>query len=195
MAGRIGKIKRETAETVVKAEWDLDGTGTYDITTGQRMLDHLVSQVARHGVFDIKLSATGSDLHHVTEDCALCLGKAFAKALGNKEGIVRYGSAIVPMDDALAMVAVDLGGRPYTSVDVPLSGTDISGLPVEMLRHFMVSLASEGRFNLHVKLLDGIDDHHKAEAVFKALGRALDMATRIDPRLEGRIPSTKEIIE
>jgi imidazoleglycerol-phosphate dehydratase len=195
MAGRTATVKRETRETTVKASWDLDGSGKSEITTGIRMLDHLISQIAAHGVFDIKLSATGDDIHHVTEDAAVTLGKALSQALGDKRGITRMGSALVPMDDALSQVAVDLSGRPYAVVDVNFTGTMIGGLPVELVRHFLISLASEARMNLHARVLSGEDDHHKAEAMFKALGRALDSATRIDQRLEGRIPSTKEVIE
>ncbi|MEW6033346.1 MAG: imidazoleglycerol-phosphate dehydratase [Chloroflexota bacterium] len=195
MAGRIATVKRETKETTVKAEWNLDGSGVFDISTGIRMLDHLVSQLAQHGVFDIRLSATGSDSHHVTEDAAICLGKALNQALGDKRGIARAGHSVVPMDDALVLVAVDIGGRPYAVVDASFGGAAIGGLPVELLRHFLVSLSSEARINLQVRVLEGVDDHHKAEALFKALGRALDAATRIDPRLSGRIPSTKEVIE
>jgi imidazoleglycerol-phosphate dehydratase len=195
MAGRTATVKRETRETTVKASWDLDGSGKSEITTGIRMLDHLISQIAAHGVFDIKLSATGDDIHHVTEDAGVTLGKALSQALGDKRGITRMGSALVPMDDALSQVAVDLSGRPYAVVDVNFTGTMIGGLPVELVRHFLISLASEARMNLHARVLSGEDDHHKAEAMFKALGRALDSATRIDQRLEGRIPSTKEVIE
>lgn len=195
MTGRIATVKRETKETAVKAEWNLDGSGASEITTGVRMLDHMVSQLASHGVFDIKLSATGDDIHHVAEDAAIALGKAFNQALGDKRGICRMGSALVPMDDALAQVAVDIGGRPYVSLDVTFSGTAIGNLPVELVRHFLLSLATEARMNLHVRVLAGSDDHHKAEAIFKALGKALDAATRVDPRLAGRIPSTKEVIE
>lgn len=195
MTGRIATVKRETRETAVKAEWNLDGSGASEITTGVRMLDHMVSQLASHGVFDIRLSATGDDIHHVAEDAAIALGKAFNQALGDKRGICRMGSALVPMDDALVQVAVDIGGRPYVSLDVTFSGTAIGNLPVELVRHFLLSLATEARMNLHVRVLAGSDDHHKAEAIFKALGKALDAATRVDPRLAGRIPSTKEVIE
>lgn len=195
MTGRIATVKRETKETAVKAEWNLDGSGVSEITTGVRMLDHMVSQLASHGVFDIRLSATGDDIHHVAEDAAIALGKAFNQALGDKGGICRMGNALVPMDDALAQVAVDISGRPYVSLDVTFSGAAIGNLPVELVRHFLLSLATEARMNLHVRVLAGSDDHHKAEAIFKALGKALDAATRVDPRLHGRIPSTKEVIE
>jgi imidazoleglycerol-phosphate dehydratase len=195
MAGRIGVVKRDTSETGVSVEVELEGRGTFDISTGMRMLDHLVSQIARHGLFDLKLYATGSDKHHVVEDVAICLGQAVNRALGDKKGLVRTGHAVVPMDDALALVAVDFGGRPYAEVEVLFGGKDIGDLPASLVKHFFVSLASEARMNLHVHLLRGEDDHHKAEAMFKALARALDMATRTDDRLSGRIPSTKDVIE
>ncbi|MDO8472244.1 MAG: imidazoleglycerol-phosphate dehydratase, partial [Dehalococcoidia bacterium] len=166
MAGRIATVKRETKETTVKAEWNLDGSGVAEITTGVRMLDHMVSQLASHGVFDIRLSATGDDIHHVAEDAAIALGKALNQALGDKRGICRMGSALVPMDDALAQVAVDIGGRPYVAIDVNFSGSSIGNLPIEMVRHFLLSLATEARMNLHVRVLAGTDDHHKAEAMF-----------------------------
>lgn len=195
MAGRTATVRRETRETTVKAVWDLDGSGVAEVTTGIRMLDHMVCQLASHGVFDIKLSANGDDIHHVAEDAAITLGKALTQALGEKRGIVRMGSAVVPMDDALAQVAVDIGGRPYVVIDASFSGPSLGGLPVELVRHFLVSFANEAKINLHARVLAGADDHHKAEALFKALGRALDAATRVDPRLGGRIPSTKEVIE
>ncbi len=195
MAGRIATVRRETKETTVKAEWDLDGSGRCEISTGVRMLDHMISQIPVHGVFDIKLSATGDDIHHLAEDSAITLGKALAQALGDKRGIVRMGYAIVPMDDVLAQIALDISGRSFAVVEASFTGTAIGGLPVEMVRHFLISMATEARINLHAKILAGTDDHHKAEALFKALGRALDMATRIDPRLEGRVPSSKEVIE
>lgn len=192
---RRALVKRETRETTIKAEWDLDGKGVAEVSTGIRMLDHLVSQLGVHGVFDIKLSATGDDIHHVTEDCAITLGRALSRALGDKRGISRMGSALVPMDDALAQVAIDIGGRAYVAIDVEFGGSAIAGLPVELIRHFLISFAGEARINLHARVLAGSDDHHKAEALFKALGRALDASTRLDPRVAGRIPSTKEVIE
>ena len=195
MSGRTGTVKRNTKETGVNIEMGLDGSGVSDISTGIRMLDHLVSQLAQHGVFDIKLSATGSDKHHVVEDVAICLGQVLNQALGDKRGIVRIGHAVVPMDDALALIAVDFGGRPYAEIEVDFTGTDVGDLPVELVKHFLVSLASEARMNLHSRILRGEDDHHKAEAMFKALARALDDATRKDDRLSGSIPSTKDVIE
>ncbi len=195
MVERKAKVTRETKETSVKVELDLDGTGEFEITTGIRFFDHMMSQFAQHGLFDIKLSATGADQHHVIEDVAICLGRAFSKALGDKRGMVRMGDALVPMDDALALVAVDIGGRSYVVFEAPFSGDSVSGMPVGLVRHFFVSFASEAKLCVHAKLLGGIDDHHKTEALFKALGRALCLATRLDERLGDKVPSTKDVID
>ena len=195
MAERKAKVVRETAETTVRAELNIDGNGQFQITTGIRMLDHLLTQLAQHGVFDIKVSASGPDQHHVVEDVAISLGKAFNQALGKKQGIVRMAYAIVPMDEALAEVVVDIGGRVYSAVEADFNEASIGDLDADLVRHFLVSLASEAKINLHAKVLSGINDHHKAEALFKALARSLDSATRIDERILGRIPSTKEVIE
>ena len=195
MAERKAKVVRETAETNVKVELNIDGSGQFQITTGIRMFDHLLTQLAQHGVFDIKISASGPDQHHVVEDVAISLGKAFKQALKEKQGIVRMAHAVVPMDEALAAVAVDIGGRVYSTVEADFGETGIGDLDADLIRHFLVSLAAEAKINLHAKVLSGINDHHKAEALFKALARALDSATRIDERILDRIPSTKEVIE
>ena len=195
MTNRLAVVKRETRETSVSLELNLDGSGQWEVNTGISMFDHLLSQLAQHGRFDIKISATGDDQHHLAEDVALCLGRAFGEALGEKQGIVRMADATVPMDDALARVAVDIGGRGYTVLDLPFADNDMFGFPTDLVRHFLESFAIEGRLNLHVKVAYGINDHHKAEALFKALGRALDMATRIDERISGESPSTKGLLE
>jgi imidazoleglycerol-phosphate dehydratase len=195
MTERRTKVIRETAETNIKVELNIDGSGQFEITTGLRMFDHLLSQLAQHGVFDIKISASGPDQHHVVEDVAIALGKAFNQALRGKQGIVRMAHAIVPMDEALAAVAVDIGGRVYSIIEADFDEASIGDLDADLIRHFLVSLASEAKINLHAKVLSGINDHHKAEALFKALGRALDSATLIDERILGRVPSTKEVIE
>jgi len=195
MAERKATVTRETKETTVKVELDIDGRSQFKITTGIRFFDHMLSQLAQHGIFDIKLSATGSDQHHVVEDVALTLGKAFSQALGDKKGIVRISHAIVPMDDALAMVALDIGGRGQTVFEATFGDIIISEMPADLIRHFFTSFALEAKFNIHAKILSGMNDHHKAEALFKALARALDTATRLDERITGRIPSTKDIIE
>jgi len=195
VANRLSVIKRETRETNISLELNIDGSGEWEINTGIRMFDHLLAQLARHGIFNIKISATGDDQHHLVEDVAICLGKAFGEALGEKRGIVRMANATVPMDDALAMVAVDISGRGYTVLELPFTDNDMFGFPTDLIRHFLESFAIEARLNLHTKILYGVNDHHKAEALFKALGRALDTATRIDERISGELPSTKELLE
>ena len=195
MSNRLSIVKRETKETNISLELNIDGRGKREINTGIRMFDHLLSQLAQHGVFDIKISATGDDQHHLVEDVAICLGKAFGEALGEKRGIVRMADAAVPMDDALVAVAVDISGRGYCASDLPFTDNDMAGFPTDLIRHFLESLAIEARLNLHANVVYGTNDHHKAEALFKALGRALDTATRIDERITGELPSTKELLE
>jgi imidazoleglycerol-phosphate dehydratase len=195
MTERKATVARETAETNIRVEFNVDGSGQFQITTGIRMFDHLLSHIAQHGVFDIKISASGPDQHHVVEDVAISLSKAFNQALGKKQGIVRMAHAVVPMDEALAEVAVDIGGRVYSVLEVDFSEASIGDLDADLVRHFLVSFASEAKINLHARVTSGINDHHKAEALFKALARALDTATRIDERIASRIPSTKEVIE
>ena len=195
MANRDSAVKRETKETNINLLLNIDGSGKWDMNSGIRMLDHLLAQLSQHGLFDIKLSATGIDQHHVVEDVAITLGKAFAQALGEKRGIVRMADAAVPMDDALAVVVVDLSGRGYTVLDLPFRDNDMFGFPTDLVRHFLETFAAEARVNLHARFLYGVNDHHKAEALFKALGRALDKATRIDERIRGELPSTKEFLE
>jgi imidazoleglycerol-phosphate dehydratase len=192
---RSSVIRRETKETNISLELNIDGTGQWEIATGIHIFDHLLSALAKHGQLDIKLTATGDDPHHLVEDVAICLGQAFSQALGDKKGIVRIAESTVPMDDALTMVAVDLSGRGYAVLDLPFAGNDISGLPADLIRHFLESFAFEARMNLHTRILYGTNDHHKAEALFKALGRALDVATKIDPRIAGELPTTKGLLE
>ncbi len=195
MTSRLSVVKRETKETNISLELNIDGSGKCDINTGIKMFDHLLAQVAQHGVFDIKISATGNDQHHLVEDVAICLGRAFGEALGEKRGIVRMADAAVPMDDALAMAVVDISGRGYTVLGLPFSDNDMAGVPTDLVRHFLESFALEARLNLHARVIYGTNDHHKVEALFKALGRALDTATRIDERISGELPSTKELLE
>ncbi len=195
MVSRLSIFKRETKETNISLELDVDGSGKWETNTGIRMLDHLLAQLAQHGLFDIKISATGNDQHHLVEDVAICLGRAFGEALGEKRGIVRMADAAVPMDDALAIVAVDISGRAYTVLELPFNDSEIAGLEVDLIRHFLESFAVEARLNLHARFAYGTNDHHKAEALFKALGRALNTATRIDERIAGELPSTKGLLE
>ena len=198
MAKRQAVVKRKTKETNISLELNIDGSGKWEINTGIKMFDHFLAQVAQHGRFDMKISAAGDDQHHLVEDVALCLGKALNQALGEKQGIVRMADAAVPMDDALAMVAVDISGRGYTVLDLSFSRSskkwELLGFSPDLIRHFLESFASEARINLHVRIVYGTNDHHKAEALFKALGRALDRATRIDERIAGELPSTKELL-
>jgi len=193
--GRKSGIKRTTQETSIDLELNIDGTGGWEINTGIRIFDHLLSQVAKHGLFDIKLKAAGDDVHHLVEDVAICLGKAFGEALGEKKGIVRMANVAVPMDETLATVAVDISGRGYPVLKADFSGNDMSGFPADLVRHFFESFAIEARINLHAAIAYGGNDHHKAEALFKALGRALDAATKIDERIAGELPSTKAYLE
>jgi len=194
VAERQATIKRKTRETNISLELNIDGSGQWQINTGIKMLDHLLAQVAQHGRFDLKLSATGDDQHHLVEDVAICLGKALGEALGEKQGIVRMADATVPMDDSLAMVAVDISGRGYTVLELPFTDNDMAGFPTDLIRHFLESFALEAKLNLHARIVYGANDHHKAEALFKALGRALDSATGIDERISGELPSTKDLL-
>ncbi len=191
---RTATIHRQTRETDIALTLNLDGSGRHEIATGVGFLDHMLTHVAVHGLFDLTVKAVGDlhiDAHHTIEDTALVLGQAFAEALGDKAGIVRMGSAYVPMDEALAFVAVDLSGRPYAVIDAAWHGPTIGQVPTTLIPHFLESLAVTAKANLHAKVLYGRDDHHQAEALFKALGRALDAATQIDPRRGGVVPSTK----
>lgn len=191
---RTSKIERNTNETQITLNLNLDGSGDADINTGIGFLDHMLHHIAVHGLFDLALQAHGDldvDPHHTVEDCALVLGQAFDQALGDRSGIVRMGQGTVPMDDALALVVIDLSGRPYTVVQADWHTPYIGGIPTSLFPHFFESFAVTARCNLHARILAGRDDHHQAEALFKALGRALDQATRIDPRRGQSIPSTK----
>jgi imidazoleglycerol-phosphate dehydratase len=191
---RTVKIDRKTNETDTSLSLNLDGKGKYTIDTGIGFLDHMLSHLAVHGLFDLIVHAKGDlhiDVHHTVEDCALVLGQAFDQTLGDRAGIVRMGSAYVPMDDSLAFVCVDLSGRPYSVVQVEWHSPSVGEIPTSLFPHFLESLAVTARCNLHARILYGRDDHHQAEALFKALGRALDAATQLDPRRATTIPSTK----
>ncbi len=191
---RTAEVTRETRETTIWAELDLDGRGGYQIETGNAMLDHLLAQLARHGGFGLRVTATvhqDPDGHHLAEDVALVVGRAFDQALGDRLGIRRMYDAAVPMDDALATVAVDLSGRGYAAVHLSFTTSAIGDLRSELVRHVLETLAREARMTLHVRVVAGHNDHHMAEAVFKALARALQGAVALDPRMEGQAPSTK----
>jgi imidazoleglycerol-phosphate dehydratase len=191
---RTANVQRKTNETDVSIELNLDGTGQHNLATGIGFLDHMLTHIAIHGLFDLIVRAKGDlcvDVHHTVEDVALVLGSAFDQALGDRKGIVRMAHAYVPMDESLAFVAVDLSGRPYCVLEAEWGNAQIGELPTSLVLHFLESFAVASRSNLHARIQYGRDDHHKAEALFKALARALDSATQIDPRRQGNISSTK----
>ena len=190
---RSAKIDRSTNETQILIELELDGSGKHNICTGIGFLDHMLTHVAVHGFFDLNVQAHGDleiDVHHTVEDVALVLGSAFDQALGDRKGIVRMGSFYVPMDESLAFAAIDFSGRPYCVVEAEWGMIPVGGIPTSLFPHFLESFAITSRSNLHARVLYGRDDHHKAEALFKAVARALDAATQIDPR-RASVPSTK----
>lgn len=191
---RVGRQQRVTKETSISVSIDLDGTGVTDIATGIGFYDHLLDALGRHGRFDLTVRAVGDlhiDPHHTIEDVAIALGRAFARAVGDAVGIVRMADATVPLDEALVQAVVDISGRPYAAIDLPFRGERIGEMPTEMVWHALRSFATEARIALHVRGLAGENDHHRAEACFKAVARALDAATRFDARIEGSVPSTK----
>jgi imidazoleglycerol-phosphate dehydratase len=191
---RQATLHRQTAETDIRMTLDLDGSGAHRIATGIPFLDHLLSQVARHGRLDLSIEARGDlqvDLHHTVEDVGIVLGDAVTQALGEKAGIVRYGAARVPMDDALASAVLDLSGRPFLVFQAPQLRGRIGEFDADLVREFFQGLTNHLRANLHLTVEYGQNLHHMAEALFKAAGRALDQATRPDPRLQGGVPSTK----
>jgi imidazoleglycerol-phosphate dehydratase len=196
MPQRNVTVERKTKETDIAITLNLDGAGNADIATGVPMLDHLLSHVAVHGLIDLQVRATGDlqiDAHHTIEDVAIVLGDALDRALGDKRGITRMGHAYVPMDESLAFVAIDLSGRAYAVIDAQFSAPMIGAMPASLVAHFLETLATHAKMNLHARVLYGRDDHHKAEALFKALGRALAIATTVDPRRAG-VASTKGTI-
>ena len=195
---RTATLERTTGETNIYVSVNLDGQGQYNVDTGNGFLDHMVSQISRHGLFDIELRAKGDThvgWHHLVEDTAIMLGRAFGQALGEPRGIRRMGHAIVPLDETLVMVAVDWSGRPYATVDTTLDGTMVETLSGDLVAHFLESFAVEARINLHAKVLAGVSPHHKAEALCKALARALRDAVEPDPRAGGQVPSTKGTLD
>ena len=191
---RQASIERSTKETKIKASVDLDGSGAYEIATGIGFLDHMLEQLARHSLVDITLKAKGDlhiDFHHTTEDCGIVLGQALAKALGDKQGIVRYASVHLPMDETLTRVAIDISGRPYLVWQVRFTTAKLGEMDTELFREFFQAFAQHAGLALHVETLYGDNNHHIAETCFKGLARALREAVAIDPRQVGRVPSTK----
>ena len=194
---RRASVERKTKETEIRVELVVEGKGKCEVATGIGFLDHMLEQIAVHGVFDLAVQAKGDthvDLHHTVEDTALVLGEALDRALGDKRGLARIGHAVVPMDEALAMAVVDFSGRPHCLVRAEWELATIGELPVTLVEHFFRSFSSAAIATVHVRLLERSDDHHQAEAMFKAFGRALNRATQIDPRRAGGIPSTKGVI-
>ena len=197
MTSRTAKVARETGETRVSVELDLDGQGKYELDTGNGMFDHLLAQFSRHGLIDLNLSAKGDvevGWHHLVEDTAIALGRALREAVGDGKGITRMAHSYVPLDEALALSVVDFGGRGFAVIDADLSDSDLGGLAAHLVHHFLETLAREGGFNLHVRVLAGANNHHKAEAIFKSLARAVRAALTVDERAPGETPSTKGTI-
>lgn len=195
MNPRTASRSRTTGETRISMQLNLDGTGKAKISTGLGFLDHMLTSLARHARFDLELSCSGDlqvDDHHTVEDCALVLGAGLAEALGEKRGIRRFGSAFAPLDEALARAVVDLSGRPFASIDLGLRREMLGDVACENLDHFLRSLATEARMALHVDLLKGANDHHRAEAAFKATALALCEAVQVDG--EAEVPSTKGVL-
>ena len=194
---RESKVERKTSETSIVLRFVVDGRGDSKLTTGIPFFDHMLTLFARHGLFDLDLDAKGDiavDFHHTVEDTGITLGQALVKALGDKAGIRRYGFSYVPMDEALVRVVVDLSGRPYLAFNAPKNVEPIGGnFSFQLVEEFLRAVSVHGGMNLHVDILAGRDAHHMAEGVFKALARALDQATQIDPRVEG-VPSTKGML-
>ena len=191
---RTGRIERNTAETKILVEVDLDGTGQYDIATGIGFLDHMVEQVSRHSLIDVTMKVDGDlhvDQHHTTEDSALALGQAINQALGDKSGIARYGTAYSPMDETLARVALDISGRPWLVWKAGFTQTKLGEWDTELIEHWFHSVAQTAGITLHCELIYGSNNHHICEAMYKGFARAMRQAVEIDPRKGGAIPSTK----
>lgn len=193
MPDRSAIVERITKETQITVELNLDGQGMTDISTGIGFFDHMLSGFARHGLFDLNVKVNGDldvDCHHTIEDTGIVLGQAIQKALGEKKGIKRYGHFLLPMDETLALCAIDLSGRPYLNYDASFTTERIGEMDTEMIREFFYAVSYSAAMNLHLKILDGVNNHHMAEALFKAFGKALDMACMEEPRMK-EVWSTK----
>jgi imidazoleglycerol-phosphate dehydratase len=193
IASRIAAIKRTTKETDIEITLNLDGSGKAETETGIGFFDHMLDGFARHGLFDLKVKVKGDlnvDGHHTVEDTGIVLGKVIAEALGDKKGIKRYGSMILPMDETLVLSAVDLCGRPYFVMDAEFDAPMVGDFDTQLVKEFFYAVSYSAAMNLHIKVLNGSNDHHKIEAIFKAFAKALDEASMIDPRIEG-VLSTK----
>jgi len=194
---RKTSIHRKTKETEIRLELNLDGAGLSELSTGIPFMDHMLTLMAAHGFMDLNITATGDteiDDHHTVEDLGICLGKAIHDALGKREGIRRYGHAIVPMDEALAGIALDISNRPFLAYRVVLKESKTGSFDVNLVREFFRALVHHSGITMHVDLFSGDDPHHAAESIFKSFARALDQATGIEPRLGGAVPSTKGLL-
>ncbi len=194
MASRQAEVQRDTLETRIHVEIDLDGTGNSEFDTGVPFLEHMLDQVARHGMIDLKVQAAGDlhiDAHHTVEDIGITLGQAFARALGDKKGIRRYGHAYVPLDEALSRVVIDFSGRPGLEMPVEFPRARIGDFDVDLFHEFFQGFVNHAPATLHIDCLRGRNAHHVAETIFKAFGRAVRMAVEADPRMSGMVPSTK----
>ena len=194
---RQATISRKTGETDIELTLNLDGTGESEISSGVGFLDHMLTLFARHGRFDLTLSClgdTGVDDHHSVEDIGICLGAAFAEALGDKAGIVRYGSAMLPMDEALILTAVDISGRPHLAYDLPFPTEKIGTFDTQLVQEFWLGFVRKAGVTLHIRMLAGVNSHHIAEGAFKSAARSLRAACAVDPALNGEIPSTKGML-
>ena len=197
MKKRIAQVERNTKETQIKAEINLDGQGDSSIKAGLPFLEHMLEQVARHGMFDLKLWAKGDleiDAHHTVEDVGIVLGQALEKALGNKIGITRFGSAYVPLDESLSRVVLDFSGRPGLEFNVTFPRSRVGEFDIDLLQEFFQGFVNHAKATIHIDNIRGGNSHHIAETIFKAFGKALKMAVTIDPRQADKIPSTKELI-
>ena len=193
---RKASIERNTNETKIKIDLDIDGTGKADINTGIGFFDHMLEGFTKHGLFDMSVKIDGDlnvDCHHSIEDCGIVLGQAIKEAIGDKKGIKRFGYFILPMDDALALVSIDLGGRPYLDFQCDFTVENCGEMETAMVREFFYALSYSAMMNIHVRMLSGVNAHHMIEAIFKAFAKALDQATQIDERIEG-VASTKGVI-
>lgn len=194
---RTAEIKRKTAETDIAVKLNVDGRGNAAVDTGVGFLDHMLTLFAKHGRFDLDVRCDGDlnvDFHHTVEDVAICLGKAFEKALGDKAGITRYGDVVLPMDEALVLCALDISGRTFLALDLGIRAKKIGNFDVELIEEFFHGFTRACPITLHIKKLDGRNSHHIAEAAFKGFGRALAAACAFDARIDGQIPSTKGVL-
>ena len=194
MADRIASVERNTLETQIQINLNLDGTGIGEFNTGIPFFEHMLDQVSRHGLVDLQIQATGDleiDDHHTVEDVGITLGQAFAQAVGDKKGMTRYGHAYVPLDEALSRVVIDFSGRPGLFYEIPFTRSSVGGFDVDLFREFFQGFVNHAQVTLHIDNLKGDNSHHQIETVFKAFGRALRMALTPDGRMSGIVPSTK----